>query len=443
VLEIHERPVTRDELIGELARRADGEVPEAPIDQLVDLLVADGILVDAAPATTAGPRPARGARVVLGISGAIAAIDAPALIRGLHAIGCDVRVALTKTATRFVAVDAIAALTHHAVWHDIWQGDAAVPVPHVNLAEWADLVVVYPASATTLARIATGDCSDLVSAIVAATRAPVVIAPSMNDAMYGSPAVQANLATLRDHGRWLVHPALGIEVAHPPADRRSMLGPAPPPAAVLDVIRHLLASIATTARAVLPADAAGWERLWSSTPFDRLPWHVDAVDAPLAAALDARRDPPGRRLVDIGTGAGTVAIDAARRGFAVTATDVSPSALGKARERAGDLPILFVLDDVTAPRLDGAFDVAVDCGLLHCLPRDRWPDYARALTGLVAPGGSLLVVAHQPGAELATTPVTGDDLRALLPAFVIAGTRPTTLSRADATLFDLERRMDA
>lgn len=101
----------------------------------------------------------------------------------------------------------------------------------------------------------------------------------------------------------------------------------------------------------------------------------------------------------------------------MTATDVSPSALGRARERAGDLPMLFVLDDVTAPRLDGAFDVAVDCGLLHCLPPATWPAYAKTLTDRVAPGGALLLVSHRPGSELATTAVCEEALRTLLPAF--------------------------
>src|SRR5678816_2580275 len=123
-------------------------------------------------------------------------------------------------------------------------------------AEWADLVVVCPASATTVSRIATGDCSDLVAAIVAATRAPVVVVPSMNDAMYGSPAVAANLQTLRDHGRYVVHPALGVEVAHRPHARTAMLGPAPPAGAVLDIVRHLLRDVA---RPRLPDGAQGWE----------------------------------------------------------------------------------------------------------------------------------------------------------------------------------------
>jgi SAM-dependent methyltransferase len=211
-----------------------------------------------------------------------------------------------------------------------------------------------------------------------------------------------------------------------------MLGPAPPAEAILDIVRHLLPPVAPQ----LPSDSLGWERLWSRVPLVQLPWHSDGIDAPLASALDARRG-EGRRLVDLGTGAGTVAIEAARRGFAVTATDVSATALGLARERAGDLPILFVLDDVTAPRLETRFDVAIDCGLLHCLPRDRWPAYAHAVSQRMAPGGSLLVIAHT-GAGLATNPVDGDDLRALFPTLALARVTPTTLSRAGANLYELD-----
>ncbi|HET7500434.1 MAG TPA: flavoprotein [Kofleriaceae bacterium] len=247
VLELHTHPIGRTQLMRELARRAGappeqlpGQPPGRPIDELVDLLVAEGVLVPAREP----PPPALGRRrVVLGISGAISAIDAPAVIRGLLGAGCDVRVAMTRDATRMVSRAALDALTHHAVWTGLWPRDPSLPVPHVSLAEWAELVVVCPATATTLSRIATGDCSDLVAAIVAATRAPVIIVPSMNDAMYASPAVQANLATLRSHGRHVVHPALGIEVAHPPHARVPLLGPAPPASAVLDIIRHVLGEI--------------------------------------------------------------------------------------------------------------------------------------------------------------------------------------------------------
>jgi SAM-dependent methyltransferase/3-polyprenyl-4-hydroxybenzoate decarboxylase len=436
VIEIHAKPVTGGQLIAELSRRAEADVPANVVDEVIDLLVQDGVLVRHARAVPVTPVFAS-RRVVVCITGAIAAVDGPAIVRGLYALGCDVRIALTRAARKFVAVEALEAITHHQVWRGMWQRDARTPVPHINLAEWAELVLVCPASATSIARIASGDCSDLVSAIVAATRAPVVVVPSMNDGMFESPAVQDNLETLREHGRRIVHPAHGVEVAHDPHARRALLGPAPPPQVIIEIVRHVLAEIAPHPR--LPADPDAWERLWSTTATAHLPWHGDALDAPLAAALDARKV-SGRRLVDLGTGAGTVAIEAARRGFTVTATDVAPTALGRARERAGELPIVWVLDDVTACRLPGPFDVAVDRGLLHCLPRDRWPAYAAAVTNVIAPGGSLLLVAHEPGGELATTPVTDADVRGLLSSFELVRSVPSTLSNHGARLFELERR---
>ena len=441
VLEIHARPVGRAELFAELARRA-GTAPDAlpapPIDELVALLVEDGVLVAARPAVAAA---AGWRRVVLGISGAVAAVDAPELVRGLQSAGCEVRVALTRSAGRLVSRVALEALTHHPVWAGLWQRDPGAPVPHVRLAEWAELVVVCPASATTVSRIATGDCSDLVAAIVAATRAPVVVVPSMNDAMYGSPAVSANLQTLRDHGRYVVHPALGLEVAHAPHARTATLGPAPPAAAVVDIVRHLLRAVAPPR---LPDGARGWERLWSTVPAAQLPWHADAVEPPLAAALAAHAA-PGRRLIDLGTGDGVVAVAAAALGFEVTAIDVATGALARARDRAeaaGAHDIAWVLGDATAPRLAGAgagFDVAVDRGLLHCLPADQRAGYAAAVTAHVAPGGALLVVVHAPGAELGTHPVTADELRALLPGFAMRRAVATQLAGSPAQLFELSR----
>src|SRR5215207_8806039 len=157
VLELHARPTTREALLAELTARAGAAVPAQIVDDVLAILVDDGALVTHVASTRPAFAPRR---VVLAISGAVAAVDAPSVIRGLHALGCDVRVALSKTAKQFVAIAALQALTHHQVWSGIWQRDARVPVPHVNLAEWAELVLVCPASATTLSRITTGDCSD-------------------------------------------------------------------------------------------------------------------------------------------------------------------------------------------------------------------------------------------------------------------------------------------
>jgi phosphopantothenoylcysteine decarboxylase/phosphopantothenate--cysteine ligase len=440
VLDLHLRPIHRGQLLAALAALAGTEadaLPTGPIDELVALLVAEGVLVTARDAPP--PRAAAAARrIVLAISGAIAAIDAPALIRGLHTAGCEVRVAVTRNAAKLVSRAALEALTHQPVWSSLWQPGRGPAVPHVGLAEWAELVVVYPASATTISRIATGDCSELVSALVAATRAPVVIVPSMNDAMYESPAVQANLAVLRGHGRHVVHPAFGVELAHEPHARGPIRGPAPPATAVLDIVRHLLRELAAPR---VPDTARGWEQLWAAGPADQLPWYAPALDPALANAI-AARPASGRRLLDLGTGDGVVAIAAARAGFHVTATDIAPSALGAARsraDRAGVRAIVLVLDDATAPRIEGPFDVAIDRGLLHVLPVDRRSAYAAGVAPLIAPGGSLIVVAHAPGAERGTQAVTADELRALFPGFELVRTMTTALSGAAAQLFELQR----
>ncbi len=214
-----------------------------------------------------------------------------------------------------------------------------------------------------------------------------------------------------------------------------MFGPAAAPSAVLEIAKHLLAHVVPRPR--LPDGAVAWEHLWSSTPLDQLPWTHDAIDPPLARALDAQAK-PGRRLLELGTGTGIVAIAAAQRGYRVTATEISATALGRARTAAGDQPILFALDDVLASHLDATFDVVVDRGVLHCLPPDRRAAYAAAVTARTAFGGTLLVVAHT-GAELATHPITAAELATLLPAFTLVSSTATTLSGGAASLIELRR----
>jgi SAM-dependent methyltransferase len=239
-----------------------------------------------------------------------------------------------------------------------------------------------------------------------------------------------------------VHPALGVEVAHPPHARTPVLGPAPPASAVIDIVQHLLRDV--LARPRVPDSPQAWEQLWSTAPAAQLPWHAAALEPALAEAIAARAA-PGRRLLDIGTGDGLVAIAAAGLGYRAIALDVAPSALGRARERAeaaAARSITFVLDDITAPRLAGdpgaAHEVAVDRGVLHALPRAQWSGYAAGVTALVAPGGTLWIVAHESGTA-GTQPVGASELRALLPAFELVRAVPTTLAGAAAQLFELAR----
>lgn len=152
-------------------------------------------------------RPFRGRRVVLGVTGGIAAYKAITAARELTLAGAAVDVVLTQGALEFVRPLSFEALTGRPVHSSLYpQGD---PNLHIRLARDAHAVVVAPATANFLARAASGMADDLLSAILLATEAPVVLCPAMNDRMYAHPATQANLARLAGIGYALAGPAVG------------------------------------------------------------------------------------------------------------------------------------------------------------------------------------------------------------------------------------------
>ncbi len=177
-----------------------------------------GALLDAgallpAPGAARGRarRPCR--RMTLAVSGAVNAIHTPALALALLQGFCDrLDVVLTPASTHFVTAEALRYVGAQ-VWTDPYLAAGGVTVPHVHLAQTAELVLVAPASASTLQRLAAGACSDLLSLVVAATEAPVVVAPSMNVAMWRKPAVARNVAQLREDGVWVLEPGRGLEVS--------------------------------------------------------------------------------------------------------------------------------------------------------------------------------------------------------------------------------------
>jgi 3-polyprenyl-4-hydroxybenzoate decarboxylase len=219
------------------------EHPEVVAD-LLALLLSAGVLQDAA-APRGEQRSDRATaprtRVVLGLTGAIGVAHAPAMVAALLERGCDLEIAATEAALTLVSRMALEALTHRRVHGSLRGHDVAIPVPHIHLAAWAEVVLVCPATATTLARIAHGDSSDLVAALVIATRGPVLVVPSMNPTMLGAPAVRRNLETLRQDGIWVVDAAMGQEVAAAPSERQAIWGAAPAPATVLSILDALLA----------------------------------------------------------------------------------------------------------------------------------------------------------------------------------------------------------
>ncbi len=148
------------------------------------------------------------ARVVLGVAGGIAAYKAPALCSALVQRGDDVDVVMTDGAQQFVGPLTFAALTRRPVLTSLW--DAPESIPHIALARAAAIVVVAPATANVLAKLALGLADDLLLNIALATRVPLVLAPAMNAAMYEHPATQAHLRTLEGRGVAIVAPESGF-----------------------------------------------------------------------------------------------------------------------------------------------------------------------------------------------------------------------------------------
>ncbi|MCY3839962.1 MAG: bifunctional phosphopantothenoylcysteine decarboxylase/phosphopantothenate--cysteine ligase CoaBC [Gammaproteobacteria bacterium] len=148
-------------------------------------------------------------RILLGISGGIAAYKAPLLVRNLRTRGADVVPVLTQNATRFVTETALQAVAGHRPRTDLWDAEAEASMGHIELARWADAVVIAPATANVIARLANGITDDLLTTLYLATAAPVFVAPAMNVKMWEHPATRRNFQHLRDDGVTVLGPADG------------------------------------------------------------------------------------------------------------------------------------------------------------------------------------------------------------------------------------------
>ena len=148
-------------------------------------------------------------QVLLGVSGGIAAYKAAELTRRLRAAGVEVRVVMTRAAQAFVAPLTFQALSGNPVRLDLLDPAAEAGMGHIELARWADLVLVAPASADLMARLAAGMADDLLTTLSLATVAPLVLAPAMNQQMWRHPATQANARRLEERGVRLLGPASG------------------------------------------------------------------------------------------------------------------------------------------------------------------------------------------------------------------------------------------
>lgn len=150
-------------------------------------------------------------RILLGVTGGIAAYKSAELVRRLQDQGCDVRVVMTKAAEAFITPLTLQALSGKPVHRDLLDPEAEAGMGHIELARWADCLLIAPASADFIARLSAGRGDDLLTTLCLACDAPIAIAPAMNQAMYRDASCQANLQTLADRGIHIFGPDTGLQ----------------------------------------------------------------------------------------------------------------------------------------------------------------------------------------------------------------------------------------
>ncbi|HSW52396.1 MAG TPA: bifunctional phosphopantothenoylcysteine decarboxylase/phosphopantothenate--cysteine ligase CoaBC [Sulfuricaulis sp.] len=150
-------------------------------------------------------------RLLLGVTGGIAAYKSADTVRRLREAGAEVRVVMTAGAAEFITALTLQAVSGHPVYQHLLDTDAEAGMGHIELARWADAVLVAPASANFMARLAQGRADDLLSAVCLATESPVAVAPAMNQQMWSNAATQANLAALKKNGVRIFGPAEGSQ----------------------------------------------------------------------------------------------------------------------------------------------------------------------------------------------------------------------------------------
>ena len=149
------------------------------------------------------------AKIAVYMTGGIALYKGIEVIRSLERDGHQVRVAMTEAATKLVTPSTLHALTHHPVLTSLWN-DNNSPVPHIELADWSDYAIVLPATANIIGKMAHGIADDAVSTSILATAVPKIVVPAMNTNMWNNPAVQRNVAQLRQDGVTVLEPAVGM-----------------------------------------------------------------------------------------------------------------------------------------------------------------------------------------------------------------------------------------
>jgi phosphopantothenoylcysteine decarboxylase/phosphopantothenate--cysteine ligase len=195
-------------------------------------------------------------RILLGISGGIAAYKSAVLCRELVRRGAEVRVVMTASASRFITPTTLQALSGYPVQQDLFVAEAAHGMGHIELARWAELILVAPASAQTIARLAHGMADDMLSATVLASEAALCVAPAMNHVMWAKHVTQQNITTLRDRQVHILGPADGDQ-----ACGESGPGRMQEPEELADQVEQLLSNPVLRGKRVVVTAGPTWEAI--------------------------------------------------------------------------------------------------------------------------------------------------------------------------------------
>ena len=147
--------------------------------------------------------------VLLGVSGSIAAYKSPDIVRRLQDLGAEVRVIVTDGGKEFVSERSLQTISKNKVYSNLWDKEAELAMGHIELAKWSDIVIIAPASANTIAKLCHGRADDLLSTVILATDAKVMLAPSMNQQMFASKAIKDNLKILLKRDIDIIEPGFG------------------------------------------------------------------------------------------------------------------------------------------------------------------------------------------------------------------------------------------
>ncbi|MGH8126833.1 MAG: bifunctional phosphopantothenoylcysteine decarboxylase/phosphopantothenate--cysteine ligase CoaBC [Gammaproteobacteria bacterium] len=280
-----------------------------------------------------------GKHIVLGVGGGIAAYKAADLVRRLAERGAEVRVVMTPAATRFVTAATFQAVSHHHVSTSLWDEETATGMGHMELAHWADTLLIAPATADLIARLAHGIADDLLTTLALACEAPLVLAPAMNHRMWLHAATQANVKTLTERGARILGPAIG-----PLAENESGPGRLLEPVEIADALagtgalrgRRVLITAGPTEEPIDPVRFVG------NRSSGKMGYAVAAAavlagaEVVLVSGPTTLATPRGLRRIDVRTAAGmltAVEAEAARADVFIAAAAVADYAPRKTAEQ--------------------------------------------------------------------------------------------------------------